>query len=310
LLEPSVGTRRSAIGLRQIGGISSDRATKRLVGIATVVAIAVLVRELPATLIREEPLQFWARVPTMDPPRYLLEPWAGYLQVWARAAFLVAYPFGDAGPLVTRIIAALAVGAVAAFLASNRMRSAIPDGQLRLGIALSLALVPTAAPNAYDGPLNSQWWFAILAICIALVPPRRWDGPLLLGLGLTGAAPCLVLPVFRDRRALWLLVPTVMQAALVATSTRRPLGLGISPEYTTIAFLLIVVMIVARLPGRTRLAFVYVGLAIIALGALTYAGVPGNWRYLADAWVGIFLGVGSRAVALFRPSASRASPAG
>lgn len=59
----------------------SEQRTKgpRPIIVPLFVATAALLRVMPATLIREEPLEFWARVPTIDPLRYLLETWAGYL---------------------------------------------------------------------------------------------------------------------------------------------------------------------------------------------------------------------------------------
>lgn len=64
-----------------------------------------------------------------------------------------------------------------------------------------------------------------------------------------------------------------------------------SLEFLAAALLLLAAMLLARLPTRPRLGLLYLGLATITIGALTYAGAPGNWRYLAASWVGIYVGV-------------------
>jgi hypothetical protein len=258
------------------------------VAVGVVVTCLALVRMLPFDLVYEEPVEFWARVPTMDPIAYVFTPWAGYLQTFARTAFLVAYPFGLLGPLVTRLLAAGVIGSLATYLVRA---TAVPSSGVRIATALALPLLPTGYPGPYIGPLNSQWWIAILVLLIALAPQRRRHYPALLLAGLSGVAPCLALPVFRDRRVAWLLVPAAIQVAVLVSSGRRPLGLAMSLDFLVPAALLVGVMAVSRLPIRTRLGFAYLGLAILTLGSIITGGASGSDRYLAVAWTGIALGV-------------------
>lgn len=267
---------------------------KRAVWIGLIVGALAVVRMLPATLAYEEPYEFWDRVPTMDPLRYIVEPWAGYLQVFARASFVIAHPFGnDIGPLITRLLSAAVIGALATFITADVSASAIPSRRVRIALALSLPLLPIPYPGPYVGPLNAQWWIALLLLMVAFAPARPWHYLLIAVAGLTGIAPCLALPVFRDRRAISLLIPSAIQSGILFTQLRRPQGVGISHEFVLVALLLIVAMAFAPLPLRTRLAYSYLGLAVIALGSIAVGGEPGNWRYLAVASAGISLGAAS-----------------
>jgi hypothetical protein len=255
---------------------------------ACVFAISLL-RMLPARLVSEEPSQFWATVPTTDPMSYLLMTWAGYVGVWARAVFLVGYQLGDAGPLFTRICSAAVIGAVAAFFASHRLDAAIPfRGRPRIAFALSLAVLPIT--NPYVGPLNSQWWVALAVLGIALSAPRRGDTLFLFGAGFVGIAPLFMLPAFRDRRAIGLLIPAAVQVPLELLS-RHPVPPVMRPEFASVAILLLVALSVARLPRRTRGVFLYAGLATLAAGWIAVVPTDGGERYLTLAWVGISLGL-------------------
>jgi hypothetical protein len=264
-----------------------SRTRARLWGFArlgmTPVAVFVLaLARMPVQLQYEEPTAFWGN-------HSVFEPWAGYFQVFARLSFAIAWAVGN--PFVTRLLAALVIAAVAALLI--RSAAVVPDARVRVVGSLSLALMPIPDPGPYLGPLNAQWWIAIAVLVIALSPPRPWHYPAVLVSGFVGLAPCLVLPAFRDRRGLALLFPALIQAAILASSTRRQDGFPASTDYLWIMLVLAAVMVVARLPLRTRLAFLYLGLAVLALGAFASGRLDGQWRYLAIPGAGVTLGLAS-----------------
>ena len=260
------------------------------VAIFAVVTAIVLLRQAPILngFVGVEPHGFWEPIATMDPHVYVVQLWAGYLSVWARVAFLIAYPFGEAGPFVTRLLAAVVVGAVAAFVASDRMAPAIPGRRVRAAFAMSLGLLPIVGP--YVGPLNSQWWIAIAVVVLAAVPARRYDVPLLLAAGFTGIAPCFALPLYRGWRFVALAIPTVVQLALVITTDPVPRQPHIEPSFV-VAGIVLALASVARsdLPIRTRVAFVVVGFGWMVAGSLRITLGPD--RYEAAAWAGIALGL-------------------
>jgi hypothetical protein len=245
----------------------------------------------PPTLVFEEPIEFWDRVTTLNPLQYLAEPWAGYLQVSARFVFLVVHPLGDIGPAITRLMSAAVIAALAWFLLRS---SAIPSRTARVLPALALPVLPIGYPGPYVGPLNSQWWIATMVLLIALAPRQRWHAPILVVAGLTGLAPCLAWPAFRDRRVFALLIPTALQAVVLVSSQRRPASLAIEPAFIVIAAPLGGAMLMARLPPRTKLGFAYLGLATLTLGSILVGGVSGSGRFLAIACIGIVLAVTSR----------------
>ena len=230
----------------------------------------------------EEPISFWAPAHDADAIGFLISPWAGYLEVVARAGFFFAVPFGpEVGPLVTRIEGAAIIALIAGYV----------SGRYGAAAGIALALLPISEP--YVGPLNSQWWLAIAVLVMALGPARVWHVPVLVVAGLSGIAPILAAPVFRDRRVILLLAAAILQIAVLLTSTRRPAGFGISVEFVTVGALLVGVLLLARnLPARDRVAFAWLGLVTILLGSWTTGGAIGGWRYLTAAWAGI-------AIALF-----------
>lgn len=262
-------------------------ATSWVTGI--VVFVLAFLRQ-PAGLVFEEPTEFWAMVPTMGPLEYLLTPpghGGGYIQILGRAAFLVAHAFGE--PVVTRLIAAGIIAAVAVYLTT--LRDPIPRG--RYAFALALPLLPIPYPGPYVGPLNGQWFVALAVVGIALTAPRRWHYPALFLGGLVGLAPCLAWPVFRDRRLVALLIPTVIQAAVLLSSGRPASSVPIDPRYFVVMLALAVAMAVARLPLRTRLAFLYLGLAGLLAGAVLTGWFENQYRYLAIPGAVVVLGLAS-----------------
>jgi hypothetical protein len=276
---------------RSRGGVSvlARHETAVLVGI---VAALAFVRMLPVHLDAEEPYLL-SLVPTSNPLAYLVEPWNGALMLFGRAAYIVAYPFGDLAPFVTGLIAATSIGLVGGYLASDALSRAIPSRAVRVTVAASLALYPTGYPGPYMGPINTQWFVAIAVVAIALAEPRRWHYPFLVAAGLFGIAPCLAWPVFRDRRMVALFIPAVVQGIVLLLSDRRTTGIPMSPDYLLVMLALAASLTFAPLPIRTRLAFLYIGLATLTLGGIAMGELHNQGRYLAIPGAGIALGLAS-----------------
>jgi len=248
------------------------------------------VRMLPVRLEYEEPFLL-SQVATTDPLTYLLSPWNGAMTVFGRAAFLVAFPFGPGAALVTRLISAAVIGATGAYLFGRE--EAIPDRRVRLVLAVSLPLFPIPDPGPYIGPLNSQWWFAIAVAGMALSSRKTWHYPALVIAGLSGIGPCLLWPAFRDRRLFALLVPTIVEAVVLVESPRRPQRLHLDPIWFVLVLGLVAALVFARLPWRTRIVFLYAGIAILAVGLFAQGKLAGQGRYLAIPAAGFVLGVAS-----------------
>lgn len=238
-----------------------------------------LIHGSPLRLYAEEVPEFLNRAGTLDP-------WAGYLQLAARLMYIIAKPFGD-GVLAAHVVSATVIAASILFLVL-RLRDVVPSTLLRATFGLSLVFMPLVAP--YNATLNVQWWLGFAALAIALSKPRRYDAPLLVFLGLTGAAACLVLPVFRDRRGLALGVAVAIQGVVYLAQPAHPFVVSDYPHFYPVAAGLGVAMLLARLPPRVRLGFLWVGLVWLGLGLLRDSS-GGQDRYLAGAWAGIYLGV-------------------
>jgi hypothetical protein len=263
-------------------------ATMPVAAVGLVVALAALARMWPPTLVFEEP-DYLNRAAD---PLFAVQPGPlpGYLQILGQLAFVIARPFGDLAPLVTRLEAAAIIGLVAAFVASDALAPAIPNRSVRVLTALSMPLIPTAFPDGFVGPLNDQWWLAIAVLCLALIPARRWHYPAIAFVGLSGMAPCVALPAFRDRRGLVLLAATAVQLGTLLVGHHHDFDFVVGNAYLQVGLLLVASLALAVLPTRTRLAFAYLGLAILMLGSFETQGAAWHQRLFTIAWVGIFLG--------------------
>jgi hypothetical protein len=256
----------------------------RSLGIWAFSVAVVLLRE-PHVILRpqfiwEEAGQFWAPTFTIDPMHYLVEPWAGYLQVPSRAAFLLARlgPF-EVAPAVTILIHAAIIGLVAVFLASDRLADAIPDRRVRLGLALALPLLP--ATETFITVLSAQWFLAVFVVALSLTTDRRWwDYPALAIAGLSGVAVTLALPLYwRDRRGLVLLACAVIQGLTLLASDRRPNAPGVNArDLAILGSLAVAVILLRQLPLRTRASFIYLGVLTVLLGMLVLGGSSGGGR--------------------------------
>jgi hypothetical protein len=242
--------------------------------------------------IWEETAAFWATTFTLDPLRYLVEPWSGYLVVPVRAAFLIAR-LGppEIAPAITVLLHAVAIGLVAAFLASGRLAVAIPDRRVRLAFALSIAVLPIISP--YLSVASSQWFFAIALTGMSLSPTRRWDYPVLAITCLSGPAVLLALPLFWrawrpvawrviDPRGVLMAGFALLQMASLGVSEGRPIVFFVAPVVLTLLLMMGVALIAARsLPAATHLSFGYLAVVTFVLGLFAM----GMWgRYFLALW--------------------------
>lgn len=277
------------------------RARARRVRPALVIAIVVFVLVVlrqPHVLLRpqfiwEEASAFWAASFTINPVEFLLEPWAGYFQLVPRAAFLVARLVPpEIAPSATFMLHAALIALVAAFLASDRMATAIPDQRVRLTLAVAVAVLPVAEP--YISILSAQWFLALYLAGLSLVAPRRLDYPLVLVAGLSGVGAALTVPLFFvgwrpgrpiDRRGVLLAVVVAAQAAVVLASGRQVRS--IEPWQIVVASVITAALVLAprlRMPVVTRAAFGYVGIVSFALGAIAM-GVSARYLLAGSAFL-------------------------
>jgi hypothetical protein len=280
--------------------------------VVIVVAATLIVRRPEAVLrpqfMYEEPWAFYAVSRSVPPAEALVTPWGGLLQVPPRLVHtaLLAVP-GEIAPAIAILVLYALIGAVAAFMASDRMSDAIPSRATRVVFGLSLGVVPAAA-----GPLisviNAHWFLVLYLIGLSVATDsRRWRWIDRLGAGLialSGPFSMFLWPLFARRRDLLVIVGAggLVQAAYLLASTRRPpsfdgpavasallerTGTTILGSHAGTTVLLGGLTVVAvavtaaagvaiatsTLPRRTFMAFGYGTGAIAALG-VTIAGGP------------------------------------
>lgn len=277
----------------------SDTSTPWLaVVIGVGVAVAVLLRQ-PIALLRpqwlwEEAAVFWAPTFTLGVAS-LWEPWAGYLQVVPRAAFLVARVFpAEIAPVAAIVLHAALIGAVAAFIA--QARHAISDDRVRVAFAASIAILPAWEP--YISALSAQWFLALLLVVMAYEPVRRWHYPVVAVAGLSGVAPVIVTPVYlwrRDPRAIVLVPVAIIQTAAILSIGRNATPTEMLPVVAVLAVVGAGVLVAARPPMAPALALPAV--ATLVLGAASM-NLTSRYLFLAAAMVmlvAIVLALRSRA---------------
>jgi hypothetical protein len=265
-------------------------------------AFALVLLRQPHALVRpqfvwEETAAFWAASFVMTPLSYLVEPWAGYLQVLPRAAFLVAR-LGPAelAPVVTLAIHAAVVAVVAAVLASDRMATAIPDPRGRLAFGVSIAALFVWEP--FVSVLSAQWFLAILAVALAITPPRRVDHLILIVAGSSGIAPVLAAPLFFrswrpgsavDRRGLTLVAVGAVQAVVLLGSDRDT-AWDVASLFPALALAVVIgsISVAPRLavPVDTRTSVAFLAAFTLVVGALAM-GVSGRYLLASTAFASL-----------------------
>jgi hypothetical protein len=137
-------------------------------------------------------------------------------------------------PLVMNAVTILATAGVAAFIASDRLRSAVPDRRIRLALAIGFVLMPAAQDLTWH-LVYLQWTLAffLLARVLADDPSSRWvwpDRAAVAIAGLTGPFSILFSPLYLWRRrqlgvTAWIVVAcAAIQLAYVVTARRTPAG--------------------------------------------------------------------------------------
>ena len=259
-----------------------------------IVAFVIVLARQPHNLLRpqwayEEVAAFWVPTFFLEPLEYLLEPWAGYLQVPARLAFLFAKSAPSTqAPIVTTVFAAVVIASVATFFTSNRLCLAIPDVRVRVGFAFVIPLLPVS--GAFVGPLNAHWFLALYLVGLSLTIKKRWwDYPAVAFAGLSGVAAILTLPLFwRDKRGLVLAACAGIQFAVLINADRTPNDFALSRVAILALVMLLLVALIPALPVRTRLSFLYLGAVVVLAGSWSRSIQFGS-RYLLPLVAGFAL---------------------
>lgn len=177
-----------------------------------------------------------------DPLEVLFRPYAGYQHLLPRIVSFAerGVPVTEA-PLVSHIICLALLAGLAAFLASDRMRTVIPSQRGRLGLAALLVLLPNVQESAgVVGDIQRYIPIYLLALSFAEKPHGRWtqraELVVLAVIGLSGPAAAFLQPLFwwrarRERNAYWyaavviLALATMVQLLTVAIDGRNPANL-------------------------------------------------------------------------------------
>ena len=107
-------------------------------------------------------------------------------------------------PLLMNAVTILVTAGVAAFIASDRLRTAVPDRRIRLALAIGFVLMPAAQDLSWH-LVYLQWSLAffLLARVLADAPGPRWvwpDRAAVAIAGLTGPFSILFAPLYLWRR--------------------------------------------------------------------------------------------------------------
>lgn len=229
----------------------ADSGTKpqllRLLAIG-VAAFLILVARRPEAIFRSEfsfesGSVFYAGTYFGNVPEILLRPYAGYQHLLLRLiSFAERIVPVELAPLVSHIIVLALIAGLAAFIASDRLRTVVPSRAGRIGLAILLIVLPNVQESA--GGVGGVLWYVpiyLLALSLAAAPKGPWARRLELGflciISLTGPAAALMQPLFwwrswrkRDSYSrcmvLVLAMGAVVQLATLTLDGRRPSNLG------------------------------------------------------------------------------------
>jgi hypothetical protein len=259
------------------------------------ISLLILVLRYPTSVFTAEPL--WEDGPifylgAFDGLESLARPYQGYLHVAARMVALVAAAIPPAlAPLLMNGVTILATAGVAAFIASDRLRTAVPDRRIRLALAIGFVLMPAAQDLTWH-LVYLQWTLAffLLARVLANDPGPRWvwlDRAAVAIAGLTGPFSILFAPLYLWRRrelgvTTWIVVAcAAVQVAFVITARRAASG-----DWTALEGVAIL---------ATRL-FVEPLIGYRVVGALSGAGLPLVAGAVFVLVIGVLLVVAARSV--------------
>jgi hypothetical protein len=259
-------------------------------GIAFALSLLILVLRYPTALFAAEPVWEDGRVFYLggfDGLSSLAQPAQGYLLLANRMVAVAAAAITPAfAPLLMNAVAILVTAGVAAFIASDRLRTAVPDPRLRLALAIGFVLMP-AAQNLSWHLLFLQWSLAFFLLARFFAdeagPRWRWLDRVAVGVvGLTGPFSILFAPLYLwQRRRLgavtWIVVGcAVVQLAFVATESHSgPVAPTVTEALAILATRLLVtpllgyqvmwLLSVASIPWLAGAAFVVVILALLVI---------------------------------------------
>lgn len=233
----SIGVAAARGGSR--AAVATDAIAARAFTLAAfATALLILVLRYPTALFAAEPL--WEDGPIFylggsDGLASLARPYQGYLHVAARMVAIAATTMPPAlAPLLMNGVTILVTAGVAAFIASDRLRTAVPDRRIRLALAIGFVLMPASQDLSWH-LVYLQWSLAffLLARAIADAPGPRWvwlDRAAVGLAALTGPFSILFAPLYLWRRrelgaTTWVVVGcALVQLAFIVTSRRAPAG--------------------------------------------------------------------------------------
>jgi hypothetical protein len=204
---------------------------------AFAIALVILVLRQPAALFTAEPVWEDGTVfyrGAFEGLGSVAVPYQGYLHVAARLVALVATTVPPAlAPVVMNGATVLVTAGVAAFIASDRLRTAIPDRRLRLAIAIGFVLMPASQDLSWH-LVFLQWslaFFLLLRVIADEPDPRwKWLDRAAVGLaGLTGPFAILFAPLYLWRRrqlgaTTWIVVACALVQIAFLVTAQRPLS--------------------------------------------------------------------------------------
>lgn len=275
-------------GSRSVGGLAVPAFT--IAAFAT--ALVILFLRYPTALLAAEPL--WEDGPIFylggfDGLASLARPYQGYQHVAARLVAIVATSVPPAwGPFVMNLVTILATAGVAAFIASDRLRTAVPDRRIRLALAIGFVVMPASQDLTWH-LVYLQWTLAffLLARVIADEPGPRWvwvDRAVVALAALTGPFSILFAPLYLWRRrqlgaTTWIVVGcALLQLASIVASQRVVAGeMTLRDAIAVLATRLFVepllgyrvigLLSVAGLPLAAGAAFVVAVIGLLAVAA-------------------------------------------
>jgi hypothetical protein len=218
--------------------VVADLSARTMVVVAFGTAFVILVLRYPTALFAAEFMWEDGAVFYLggfDGLASLVRPWQGYLHVAARAVALPATLVVPSwAPLLTNLVTMLVTAGVAAFIAGDRLRTAIPDRRLRVALAVGFVLMPAAHDLSWH-LVYLQWSLAffLLARVLADEPAPRWvwlDRAAVAIASLTGPFSILFAPLYLwQRRRLGstagiVIGGAIVQLAYLVTSPRAPAG--------------------------------------------------------------------------------------
>ena len=171
-----------------------------------------------------------------------LEPWGGYLNLLPRVLFEIVGATVPVlwAPLAENLMANFAIAALAAYIASPRTAAVIPDGRLRVGLAVLLLVLP--AQKMTSGTTLLSQTYLVIFMCAVLCLPEpagrvtKWLERLLVAIvALSGPFAVFMAPLFVTwaRRGpahrYWVCAAVLLGAAVqllyVVGNPRTPTGL-------------------------------------------------------------------------------------